>query len=98
MSNVIYILIMILTSYLIRVLPFFIVKKPIQKVFIRSFLYYVPYITIAIMTFPSIMEGTSEPYIGLVSFICGIVAAWFGFGLFPTALVCSLVVLILELV
>lgn len=97
-SNIVYILVMILTSYAIRVLPFFLIKKPIKNVFIRSFLYYVPYITLAIMTFPSIMDGTSSPYIGIVSFVFGIMSAWFGFGLFPTALVCSLSVLLLELV
>lgn len=87
---------MIFTSYAIRVIPFFLIKKPIKNKFIQSFLYYVPYVTLAIMTFPSIIEGTSTPFIGLVSFVLGIVSAWFGFGLFPTALICSGSVLLLE--
>ena len=97
-NNIVYILVMIITSYLIRVIPFFLIKKPIKNVFVRSFLYYVPYITLALMTFPSIMDGTSSPYIGIVSFVFGIISAWCGLGLFPTALICSATVLILELI
>lgn len=51
----IYIAIVAITSYLIRVLPLTLIRKPIKNRFIRSFLYYVPYVTLAVMTFPAII-------------------------------------------
>ena len=52
----IYIAIVAITSYLIRVLPLTLIRKPIKNRFIRSFLYYVPYVTLAEMTFPEILH------------------------------------------
>ena len=46
-----YILVMALTTYLIRVLPLTLIRRPIRSVFLKSFLYYVPYVTLAVMTF-----------------------------------------------
>lgn len=56
-----YILVMALTTYLIRVLPLTLIRKPIRSVFLKSFLYYVPYVTLAVMTFPAITEATQSP-------------------------------------
>ena len=53
-----YILVMAVTTYLIRVLPLTLIRKPIKNKFIRSFLYYVPYVTLSVMTFPSIITAT----------------------------------------
>ena len=55
----IYIAIVAITSYLIRVLPLTLIRKPIKNRFIRSFLYYVPYVTLAVMTFPAIIDATA---------------------------------------
>lgn len=49
----IYILIMGGISYLIRVLPMTLIRKPLKNQFLQSFLYYVPYVTLAVMTFPA---------------------------------------------
>jgi branched-subunit amino acid transport protein len=87
----IYILIVAVTSYLIRVLPLTLIRKPIKNTFIRSFLYYVPYVTLAVMTFPAIVEATSSPIAGALALIVGIIAAWYGFGLFPVAIACCVV-------
>ena len=57
----IYIAIVAITSYLIRVLPLTLIRKPIKNRFIRSFLYYVPYVTLAVMTFPAIIDATATP-------------------------------------
>ncbi|MBQ2552224.1 MAG: AzlD domain-containing protein, partial [Treponema sp.] len=54
----IYILVAFAVSYLIRVLPLTIFRKPIKNKFIKSFLYYAPYVTLALMTFPAIFEST----------------------------------------
>lgn len=96
-SLFIYILLAILSTNLIRVLPLTLIRKEIKNRFIKSFLYYVPYITLAVMTFPAIAEATSSPIAGLIALIIGIAAAWFGLGLFPVAIICCLVVYILEL-
>ncbi len=93
----IYILIMILVTNGIRVLPITLIRKPIKNRFIRSFLYYVPYVTLAVMTFPAIMEATQSPIAGLVALVLGILAAFFGLGLLPVSIICCVVVFLIEL-
>ena len=93
----IYILIMFAVIYAIRVLPLTLVRKQIKNRFLRSFLYYVPYITLAVMTFPAIIEATQSPIAGAAALVVGIVLAWCGAGLFPVALSCCATVFILEL-
>lgn len=51
-SNWLYIAVMFAVSYTIRILPLTLIRKPIKNRFIQSFLYYVPYVTLAVMTFP----------------------------------------------
>ncbi|MCQ2588131.1 MAG: AzlD domain-containing protein [Treponema sp.] len=93
----IYIFTAAIVSYLIRVIPLTIFRKPIKNRFIKSFLYYVPYVTLAIMTFPAIIQ-TTESYIpGLIALIVGIIISYFGAGLFPVACVCCAIVFITEL-
>ena len=71
----IYIAIVAITSYLIRVLPLTLIRKPIKNRFIRSFLYYVPYVTLAVMTFPAIIDATATPLAGVLALIAGIFMA-----------------------
>lgn len=98
MSNIyIYLCIMAGVSYLIRVLPLTLIRKPIKNKFIQSFLYYVPYVTLAVMTFPAIVEATQSPISGLIAFLVGIAAAWLGADLFKTAVFCCAAVLVVEL-
>lgn len=92
----IYIAIMALVTYLIRVVPLTIIRKQIKNKYLKSFLYYVPYVTLAVMTFPAILHATQSIYSGLLALIIGVVVAWFGFDLFKTAVSCCLIVLILE--
>ncbi len=92
-----YILVMALATWFMRIAAALIMKKPIENKFIQSFLYYVPYVTLAVMTFPAIMESTQSPIAGFVALIVGIAAAWFGAGLFPVAVICCMTVFILEL-
>ena len=89
-------LVMAATPYLIRVLPLTLIRKPIRSVFLRSFLFYVPYVTLSVMTFPAIMNATQSPIAGAAAMVIGIVAAWCGLGLLPVSLVCCATVLILE--
>ena len=66
-SIYIYIFVAFAVSYLIRVLPLTLIRKPIKNVFIRSFLYYVPYVTLSVMTFPAIVQATSSQLAGLAA-------------------------------
>ena len=60
-NNYIYIAVMALVSYTIRILPLTLIRKPIKNQFIQSFLYYVPYVTLSVMTFPAIVHATQSP-------------------------------------
>ena len=97
MNNYLYILVMFLVSYAIRVLPLTLIRKPIRNPFIQSFLYYVPYVTLAVMTFPAIVNATQSPAAGAVALVVGIAAAWCGASLFQVSVACCAVVLVLEL-
>ena len=93
----IYILIMAFTTWCMRVIPSLVMKRPIENRFIQSFLYYVPYGTLAVMTFPAIIEATQSPAAGAAAFIAGIIAAWMGIRLLGVAAICCITVFILEL-
>lgn len=96
MKTYLYLFVMALTTYLIRVLPLTFIRKPIRNPFLRSFLYYVPYVTLAVMTFPAIMTVTQSPVAGAAAMAVGIVSAWCGLGLFPVSLLCCATVFVLE--
>lgn len=93
----IYIFLMASVTYAIRVLPLTLIRKQIKNRFLKSFLYYVPYITLAVMTFPAIMDATQSPIAGAAALVVGIAAAWLGAGLFPVSVLCCAVVFLLEL-
>ena len=97
MNTYIYILAMALTTYLSRVLPLTLIRKPIRSTFLRSFLYYVPYVTLAVMTFPAILNVTGSPLVGGAAMLIGIAGAWCGLGLLPVSLLCCASVLILQM-
>ena len=91
-----YILIMAAVSFLIRVLPLTLIRRQIKNKTIHSFLYYVPYVTLAVMTFPAIMDATNSMWSGLAALVFGIVLAICGAGLFPISVLCCVLVFILE--
>ena len=93
----VYILVMSAVTLSVKILPLTLIRKPIRNRFIRSFLYYVPYVTLAVMTFPAIVQATDAPIAGAVALVVGIVAAWFGASLFQVAATCCALVFVLEL-
>ncbi len=95
-KNYIYILIMAGVSFLIRALPMTLFRKQIKSTFIQSFLYYVPYVTLSVMTFPAIVNATQSQISGTAALVIGILAAWFGADLFKTAVACCGIVFLLE--
>ena len=99
MNNVyVYIFGMALVTYIIRVLPLTLIRKKIKNKLIRSFLYYVPYVTLAVMTFPAILDATQSVWSALAAFLVAIALAYLGQSLFIVAISSSLTVLVIELV
>lgn len=94
----IYILVMAAVTYLIRVLPLTLIKQDIRNKTIRSFLYYVPYVTLSVMTFPAIIYATSNVYAAWGGFIVAIIMACRKKSLPQVALAACVVVFLLELI
>ena len=92
----VYILIMAAVSYAIRTLPLTLIRRQITNRFLRSFLYYVPYVTLAVMTFPAILNAAETPVAGLAALIVGAVLAFCGAGLFPVAAASCAAVFVTE--
>ena len=95
-NNWLYILIAFAVIYAIRVLPLTLIRKPLRSRFLRSFLYYVPYVTLAVMTFPAIVEATELPAAGIAALVAGAAVAFFGGSLLTVAATCCGVVFLLE--
>jgi len=92
----IYIAVMAGVSFVLRVTPLTLIRKPITNTFLRSFLYYVPYVTLAVMTFPAIIEATQVPAAGALALAAGITLAWRGVSLFGVSACCCAVVFVAE--
>ena len=91
-----YIFTMALTTYLIRVLPLTIFRKPIKSRFLRSFLHYVPYACLTAMTFPAILTSTAAILSGVAALAVGVFLAYRGKSLIVVSVSCSAAVLITE--
>ena len=83
--------------YLIRMLPLTLIRREIKSTFFRSFLYYVPYVTLAAMTFPAILSATSSPISGAAALVVGLLIAFFDGNLFRCAVGCCGAVFLVEL-
>lgn len=92
-----YIAVMAGVTYLIRVLPLTLIRKEIKNRTIRSFLYYVPYVTLAVMTFPAILHATGSVWSGMAALLVAVFAALRGWGLMQVALSACSIVFLLEL-
>ncbi len=97
-SILIYITIAAIVSLIIRALPTTLLRRQITNRFVKSFLYYVPYVTLSVMTFPAITQATKNPVAGYAALIVGIIVAWFRKNLFETAIMCCLTVLLIEFI
>ena len=84
-------------TYLIRVLPLTLIRREIANKTIRSFLFYVPYVTLAVMTFPAILSATQAPVSAALALVAGLAMAWFGLSLFQVSVLCCVVVFVVEL-
>ncbi len=92
------IIVMGATIIAIRLLPLTLIRKPLTSRFLRSFLYYVPYVTLAVMTFPAIVETCETPLAGVAALVVGTVAAWMGANMVSVAAICCVVAFVLGLI
>lgn len=96
MSIYTYIAAMAITTYLIRMLPLTVFRKPIKSLFIRSFLHYVPYACLTAMTFPSILTSTTALLSGVAALVVAVFLAYRGKSLIVVALASSAAVFLTE--
>ena len=96
MNIYLYIFTMALTTYLIRVLPLTIFRKPIRSCFLRSFLHYVPYCCLTAMTFPAILSSTESILSGGAALIVGVILAYRGKSLLTVSVAASAAVMVTE--
>ena len=96
MSIYLYIFTMALTTYLIRVLPLTIFRKPIKSRFLRSFLHYVPYACLSAMTFPAILSSTASIVSGTAALVVAVFLAYRGKSLLTVSLAASAAVMVTE--
>lgn len=93
-----YLVVMAGVTYLIRMLPFVLMKKKIENRFINSFLYYVPYTVLAAMTFPAILYATESLISAIAGLLVAILIAWRGKGLLTVAIGACAAVFVTELI
>lgn len=89
-------IVMFLTIYAVRALPLTLIRKEIKNRWIQSFLYYVPYVSLSVMTFPAILSATENPVSGLLGFLTGVILAWADGNLFRVSLGACLAVFAAE--
>ncbi len=94
----VYILCMALSTYAVRALPLTLIRRELKSPLLRSFLYYLPYVTLAVMTFPGILSATQTPWSALVALAVGIILAWRGKSLLAVSVCCCAAVFLSELV
>lgn len=96
MNFYIYVVIMAVVTYLIRMIPLVVMEREIKNRFIKSFLYYVPYAALASMTFPAILFSTTELVAAFIGFAVAVLMALRGNGLLTVALVACVTVFVVE--
>ena len=92
------VLLMALITYLIRVLPLVLIRREIKNPIVRSFLHYVPYVTLSVMTFPAILTATSTIWSALASLVVAVILSLKGCKLPLVASAACLTVFLVELI
>ena len=98
MNIYLYILTMAVTTYLIRMLPLTVFRKPIRSCFLKSFLHYVPYACLTAMTFPAILTSTATIISGAAALIVAVILAYRNKSLLTVSLAASAAVIIMEFI
>ena len=92
-----YVAVMAVVTYLIRMLPFTLFRREIRSVFFRSFLAYVPYAVLGAMTFPSILYATASLASAAAGTVVALILAYFRRSLLTVAVGASAAALTVEL-
>lgn len=102
MSDKMWFLVCLLTTagvtYLVRMVPLVLIKRKITNRFIKSFLYYIPYAVLGVMTIPAIFYATASMLSAIAGFVVAVVLAWFEKGLLTVAASACGAVLVVELI
>ena len=96
MSIYTYIFTMALTTYLIRMLPLAVFRKPIRSRFVKSFLYYVPYACLTAMTFPAILYDAGSMLSGAAALSVAVFLAYRGRSLLTVSVGSCVAVFVTE--
>ena len=88
--------VMALVTYLVRAVPLLALRRRITHPFVRSFLHYVPYVTLSVMIFPDVLSSTGTPLSALAGFVCMGLLAWTRRNMFVVALGGCVVVFLVE--
>lgn len=92
-----YLVVAAFTLYAVRALPMTLIRKDIKSAFVRSFLYYVPYVTLAVMTFPAILNATGSRISAWVGFAAALLVAYVDGNLFRVAIGACAAVYVVEM-
>ena len=96
MNFYLYVLVMAVVTYLIRMIPLVLVDREIKNTFIKSYLYYVPYAALASMTFPAILFSTTQMAAAIAGFAVAVFMALREKGLLLVALGACITVFVVE--
>lgn len=98
MSIAVYIAVMAIVTYLVRMIPFTVFRKKIKSQFFRSFLHYIPYAVLSAMTIPAIFYSTGDMVTAVIGTVTAVVLAYFNMQLIVVALAASAAALITGLI
>jgi branched-subunit amino acid transport protein len=93
-----YILVMAIVTYLIRVVPLTVIRGQLNNNYIKSLLYYVPFVTLSVMTFPAVLDATMTIWSAWGGFLMAAILAYRGNGLLHVSLAACVSVFFIELV
>ena len=94
----VYLFVMALVTYLVRMLPLVLVKKRIKNQFLLSFLHYIPYAVLSAMTIPAIFYSTSDNISAWAGFLVAVILSYFEKSLLKVAVSSCLVVLLCKVI
>ena len=98
MTVAVYIIVMAVTTYIIRMVPFTFFRKKIESRFVRSFLKYIPYAVLSAMTIPAIFSSTGNVVTSVVGTVVAVVLAFFDQPLIVVALAASLAAFLTDFI
>lgn len=93
-----YMIVMSLVTYLIRMLPLTLFQKEIKNIYIRSFLYYIPYAVLAAMSFPAILTCSEHVIASAAGMLVAIILAYREKNLLWVAICACITVYVVSLI